>query len=175
MWRNVLADPKVRRAYILTKAGVFTAAAIVTVPLAHFLGPKAWVGLGVFGLVLVALTVGVLSAGKSDGAVAEPGANGGDQEEDSDPSQPVDIPVEDFIDLHPFSPRDIPSVVESYLETAMEQGYGEVRLIHGRGIGVQRDRVRSVLSKHPQIVSFSDAPSDRGGWGATLVKLRRPE
>jgi DNA-nicking Smr family endonuclease len=87
----------------------------------------------------------------------------------------IELPVEDFIDLHPFRPREIPSVVESYLEAAAEAGFFEVRLIHGRGIGVQRERVRSVLSRHPLVESFSDAPSPRGGWGATVVRLRRPQ
>lgn len=171
MWREILADPKVRRAYVLTKVGVFAAAAVATIPLAHFLGPKAWIGLGVFGLVLVGLTVAVLSIGRGHGEIdlAQPDEV---EETPEEPDDPVCLPVEDSIDLHPFSPRDIPAVVGSYLETALERGYGEVRLIHGRGIGVQRERVRSVLSRHPAVVSFRDAPSDRGGWGATVVRLR---
>ena len=84
----------------------------------------------------------------------------------------VELPLEDFIDLHPFQPREIPSVVESYLEAAEEAGFTEVRLIHGRGIGVQRERVRSVLTKHPLVEAFTDATSPRGGWGATVVRLR---
>lgn len=91
-----------------------------------------------------------------------------------DPEEVV-LPVEDFIDLHFFRPRDIPDVVASYLETAVEAGFAEVRLIHGRGIGVQRERVRSVLSKHPAVLSYGDAPGERGGWGATVVRLRARE
>ena len=62
---------------------------------------------------------------------------------------PVIVPIEDAIDLHPFAPAEIPSVVESYLEAARDAGFAEVRLIHGRGRGVQRARVRQVVSRHP--------------------------
>ena len=84
----------------------------------------------------------------------------------------VVVPLEDFIDLHPFRPRDVRSVVESYLEQALEAGFHEVRLIHGRGIGVQRETVRALLAGHPGVAAYGDAPPERGGWGATLVRLR---
>ncbi|MCD4749446.1 MAG: Smr/MutS family protein [Thermoanaerobaculales bacterium] len=174
MWREILADPKVRRAYILTKVGVFLAAAVATIPLAHFVGPKAWIGLGVFGLLLMGLTACVLAVGKVEASTA---AEVGSEHQGNDGFEGPEVvvhPVEDFIDLHSFPPRDIPSVVESYLETALEQGYREVRLIHGRGIGVQRERVRSTLARHPAVMSFDDAPPEHGGWGATVVILRRP-
>ena len=83
------------------------------------------------------------------------------------------VPVEDCIDLHTFSPREVVSVVEEYLEEADARGYREVRLIHGKGKGVQRTAVRSLLSRHPRVESFSDASPESGGWGATLVILRR--
>jgi DNA-nicking Smr family endonuclease len=83
----------------------------------------------------------------------------------------IEVPIEDAIDLHPFAPRDIPAVVEAYLEAAVEAGFREVRLIHGRGKGVQRSRVRALLSAHPAVERFDDAPPVRGGWGATLVWL----
>lgn len=83
----------------------------------------------------------------------------------------VELPIEDHIDLHPFAPDEIPDVVKSYLEAAVGKGYSEVRLIHGRGKGVQRARLQSLLSRHPQVASFKDAPPSRGGWGATLVVL----
>lgn len=168
----MLAEPRVRRAYILTKVGVFAAATVATIPLAHFLGSKAWIGLGIFGLLLVGLTTAVLSVGRTGGEIAS--SQGDDivePEDDLDPSRPVCLPIEDSIDLHPFPPGDIPSVVESYLEAAIEQGFSEVRLIHGRGIGVQRERVRSVVARFPAVLSFHDAPADRGGWGATVVRL----
>jgi len=82
------------------------------------------------------------------------------------------IEIEDVIDLHGFQPRDILSVVESYLEAAAEKGFTEVRLIHGRGKGVQRHQVQNLLAQHPLVDDFSNAPSHRGGWGATIVWLR---
>jgi dsDNA-specific endonuclease/ATPase MutS2 len=85
---------------------------------------------------------------------------------------PVVIPIEESIDLHPFAPKDIPSVVEEYLEQCCRASLKEVRIIHGRGIGVQRNIVRSVLEKHPLVLSFRDAPVEAGGWGATVVELK---
>ena len=87
---------------------------------------------------------------------------------------PVHIPIEDALDLHSFGPRDVASVVEEYLRAAHERGFREVRIIHGRGIGAQRSIVRAVLSRHLLVVSFADAPATRGGWGATVVRLRQP-
>jgi dsDNA-specific endonuclease/ATPase MutS2 len=95
------------------------------------------------------------------------------QDAESIPEEVV-LPLEDFIDLHPFRPRDVRSVVESYLEEAVSAGLREVRLIHGRGIGVQREIVRSLLSRHPAVLDYRDAPGERGGWGATVVKLASP-
>jgi len=86
---------------------------------------------------------------------------------------PVRIPIEDSIDLHAFAPRDVRSVVEDYLTEAHARGFVEVRLIHGRGIGAQRAAVRALLARHPLVADFADAPPARGGWGATLVRLRR--
>ena len=86
--------------------------------------------------------------------------------------EPIPIPIEDAIDLHAFAPRDVASVVEEYLVAAHERGLRDVRVIHGRGIGVQRSIVRAVLSRHPLVLSFADAPPDHGGWGATVVRLR---
>jgi dsDNA-specific endonuclease/ATPase MutS2 len=84
----------------------------------------------------------------------------------------VAIPIEDAFDLHPFAPREIPSVVESYLEAAVEAGFHEVRLIHGKGRGVQRARVHAVLAASALVVRFADAPPERGGFGATIAWLR---
>ena len=83
----------------------------------------------------------------------------------------VRIPIEDSIDLHAFAPRDVRDVVHSYLEAAHEAGFVEVRIIHGRGIGLQREAVRSSLMRHPLVRAFVDAPPARGGWGATVVFL----
>jgi DNA-nicking Smr family endonuclease len=92
--------------------------------------------------------------------------------DDETPDQPVRIPIEDALDLHPFQPRDVPSVVGDYIEAAAEKGLVEVRIIHGRGIGLQRDRVRAVLAEHPLVESYEDAPVSRGHWGATIVRIR---
>ena len=95
-----------------------------------------------------------------------------DRHDDDEFPEEIVVPTEDALDLHPFRPRDVRSVVESYLEEAIAAGFSEVRLIHGRGIGVQREIVRSLLSKHPAVERFHDAPPERGGWGATVVRLR---
>lgn len=87
--------------------------------------------------------------------------------------EPVRIPIEDSLDLHAFAPRDVREVVSDYLDEAHARGFSEVRLIHGRGIGVQRAIIRSLLARHPLVDSFVEAPPERGGWGATLVRLRR--
>ena len=96
-----------------------------------------------------------------------------DDPRDSEDEIPEEIvlPIEDWIDLHPFRPKEIRSVVESYLEEAIAAGFTEVRLIHGRGIGVQREILRSLLSRHPAVLGYQDAPPGRGGWGATVVRL----
>jgi DNA-nicking Smr family endonuclease len=85
---------------------------------------------------------------------------------------PVILPIEDHLDLHPFQPKEIPSVVEEYLEQCKEAGFDEVRLIHGKGQGVQRNIIRALLEKHPDVKSFHDAPLEAGSWGATIVKLK---
>jgi DNA-nicking Smr family endonuclease len=87
--------------------------------------------------------------------------------------EPFVVPIEEAIDLHTFAPREVSAAVEAYLEAAAEKGYREVRLIHGRGKGVQRAQIRRLLSHHPLVEEFFDAPPGRGGWGATLVRLRQ--
>jgi len=86
--------------------------------------------------------------------------------------EPVRIPVTDVFDLHTVPPRDVAAVVEEYLSEARRMGLRAVRIIHGRGIGVQREIVRSILARTPFVASFSDAPAEAGGWGATIVTLR---
>jgi dsDNA-specific endonuclease/ATPase MutS2 len=86
-----------------------------------------------------------------------------------DEDEPVRIPIEAEIDLHAFSPRDIPSVVEEYINEAHAAGYREVRLVHGRGIGVQRAAVQKVLLAHPLVERIEDDP--RAHLGATLARL----
>jgi dsDNA-specific endonuclease/ATPase MutS2 len=75
------------------------------------------------------------------------------------------------LDLHTFAPRDSRAAVEAYLEEAHRLGLTAIRIIHGRGIGVQREIVRSVLSRTPFVIRFADAPMEAGGWGATVVTL----
>ena len=82
----------------------------------------------------------------------------------------VRVPIEDSLDLHTFKPRDIPDVVRDYLEAAASLGFGEVRLIHGRGVGVQRAAVHRILRQHPLVGEFWDAPESH--LGATRVRLR---
>jgi DNA-nicking Smr family endonuclease len=91
-----------------------------------------------------------------------------------DEEGPVQLPIEDWLDLHSFRPQDVRSVVDEYLTAAHARGFTEVRLIHGRGIGVQRANVQAFLATHPLVAGFAAAPEDRGGRGATLVRLRRP-
>jgi dsDNA-specific endonuclease/ATPase MutS2 len=86
--------------------------------------------------------------------------------------EPVRIPITDVFDLHTVPPRDVKPVVEAYLEEAHKLGFKALRIIHGRGIGVQRETVRAVLAKTDFVESFQDAPAEAGGWGATVVTLR---
>ena len=84
----------------------------------------------------------------------------------------IRIPVEDSLDLHTFRAQEISEVVKEYVWACQSAGLEEVRIIHGRGIGVQRRVVQAVLGKLPSVASFHDAPAERGGWGATVVYLR---
>jgi len=86
--------------------------------------------------------------------------------------EPVRIPITDVFDLHTVPPRDVKPVVEAYLEEAHKLGFRALRIIHGRGIGVQREIVRTVLARTEFVESFKDAPAEAGGWGATIVTLR---
>ena len=81
----------------------------------------------------------------------------------------IEIPIEDSLDLHTFHPRDIKSVVEEYVNAAHEAGFREVRLIHGRGTGVQRGIVQAALERHPLVECFDDAPESH--LGATVAML----
>ncbi len=87
-------------------------------------------------------------------------------------SEPLRIPITDIFDLHTVPPRDVEAVVEEYLAEANRLGLKALRIIHGRGIGVQRETVRRVLIRTSFVADFSDAPAEAGGWGATIVSLR---
>jgi dsDNA-specific endonuclease/ATPase MutS2 len=86
--------------------------------------------------------------------------------------KPVRPPIEDVIDLHTFRPRDIPNLIEDYLEECVRAGFTSVRIIHGKGTGAQKKRVHELLRGHPHVRSFADAPLEAGGWGATVVELK---
>ena len=104
---------------------------------------------------------------------------GADESEQLDPNNPfpdiVVIEFQDVIDLHSIPPRQVCAVVEDYLEEAHRRGARWVRIIHGKGIGVQREMVQSILSRTPNVVDFRDAPAEAGGWGATVVTLKVDE
>ncbi len=88
------------------------------------------------------------------------------------PDEPFELPIEDTIDLHPFLPAEVRDVAREYLMAARERGFRQVRLIHGRGIGVQREIIQSLLRKLDFVEDFHDADGSGGGWGATVVVLR---
>ncbi|HKP46954.1 MAG TPA: Smr/MutS family protein [Pyrinomonadaceae bacterium] len=85
--------------------------------------------------------------------------------------EPVAVPITDVFDLHAFQPRDVKLVTEEYLEQARASGFRVVRIVHGKGVGVQREIVRRILAEKPFVIDFSDAPPEAGGWGATIVRL----
>jgi len=87
--------------------------------------------------------------------------------------EPVEIEITDIFDLHTIPPRDVKRVVEEYLELARENGFPVVRIIHGKGIGVQRELVRTILARTDFVLDWTDAPPEAGGLGATIVRLKR--
>jgi len=87
--------------------------------------------------------------------------------------EPVEIEITDSLDLHSFAPRDIRAVVEAYLPAAYDKGFQIVRIIHGKGVGVQREIVRNVLSETDFVKKFKNAPEFSGSWGATIVEFER--
>ena len=88
--------------------------------------------------------------------------------------EPVEIEITDIFDLHTISPCEVKAVVEEYLREAHRKGFRVVRIIHGKGIGVQREMVRSILARTSFVEDWSDAPPDAGGRGATLIRLATP-
>jgi DNA-nicking Smr family endonuclease len=85
--------------------------------------------------------------------------------------EPVVLPFGDILDLHAFQPKDVASAVEEFLDVCRRSGILQVRLIHGKGVGIQRSIIRSLLDKNRNVLSFQDAPVEAGGWGATIVRL----
>ena len=93
--------------------------------------------------------------------------------EDNTPfPEPVEIEITDVFDLHTIPPRDVKAVVEEYLREARRLGFPVVRIIHGKGIGVQRELVRTILARTSFVIDWTDAPPEAGGLGATIVRLR---
>jgi|WetSurMetagenome_2_1015567.scaffolds.fasta_scaffold866765_1 dsDNA-specific endonuclease/ATPase MutS2 len=85
----------------------------------------------------------------------------------------IRVPIEDVIDLHTFRPADIADLVADYIDACIRAGFTSVRIIHGKGTGLQKARVQKLLRRHPGVVSFMDAPLEAGGWGATIVELKK--
>ena len=87
--------------------------------------------------------------------------------------QPVNMSIEDVLDLHTFKPKDIPDLLVDYFEACIDAGIHSVRIVHGKGRGLLKKRVQGLLTKNLMVKSFQDAPPEAGGWGATLVELKR--
>jgi DNA-nicking Smr family endonuclease len=85
----------------------------------------------------------------------------------------VKLTIEDVLDLHTFRPKDIPDLLEDYFTECLKAGIHSVRIIHGKGKGIQKKRVQGLLEKNSRVRAFRDAPPEAGGWGATLVELNR--
>ena len=85
--------------------------------------------------------------------------------------EPVTIDITGTLDLHTFIPKEIPDLIENYLSTCAANGIYEIRIVHGKGKGIMKARVHRILSRHPRVSHFKDAPPEAGGWGATLVEL----
>ena len=109
----------------------------------------------------------------AEGPEEEGGDEGGVDPFDPFP-EPVRLEVGDVFDLHSVPPREVRAVVEEYLREARRKGFPVVRIIHGKGVGVQREVVRSVLARTPFVERFADAPPEAGGWGATVAFLSPP-
>lgn len=94
-------------------------------------------------------------------------------EMDGDPfSEPVEIDITDSIDLHAFRPKDVPAVLREYLNAARSKGFKLVRIVHGKGIGVQREVTRKVLAETDFVKSFKSGDEFSGGWGATIAQFK---
>ncbi len=87
---------------------------------------------------------------------------------------PVAYPIDGTLDLHQFQPKEVADVVRDYIDACLEKGIYALRIIHGKGIGVQRDIVHAILKKHPAVASFRHEGGSGGSWGATVVDLKRP-
>ena len=87
--------------------------------------------------------------------------------------QPVNLPINGTLDLHTFNPKDVPDLLTDYFAACIENNIYSLRIVHGKGKGILKKRVCDLLKKHDMVASFRSAPSEAGGWGATLVELKR--
>lgn len=111
-----------------------------------------------------------MSHGHSQGPEIPDELAQGDSEDGTD--EPFVVPITDVFDLHAFRPQEVSEAVRAYLDAAFEKGLTDIRIIHGRGVGVQRQTVRTILERDSRVVEFHDADSSGGGWGATVARLR---
>jgi DNA-nicking Smr family endonuclease len=91
--------------------------------------------------------------------------------EDYDEGEPVVVPITDSIDLHAFNPKDVPDLLEEYIRACREKGIHSVRIIHGKGKGIMKERVSVILARHPHVRAFTSGRLESGGWGATCAEL----
>lgn len=114
-------------------------------------------------------------ASRSGGDDAQQSIDELEDESEVDPfnpfPEPIRLEISDVFDLHTISPRDVKIVVEEYLMEARSAGYRSVRIIHGKGRGMQRNMVHSILARTPFVSDWTDAPPEAGGWGATIVRF----
>jgi len=87
--------------------------------------------------------------------------------------EPIHVPIDGVLDLHTFRPAEVPDLLSDYIEECRNAGIYKIRIIHGKGTGTLRRLVHSVLQKHPQVKTFTNAPPEAGGWGATLAELEQ--
>lgn len=90
---------------------------------------------------------------------------------DRDEHEPIPLEVGDVLDLHSFRPAEVADLVRDWLDEAHAAGRRELRIVHGKGVGVQRRIVRAILERDPRVTAFGDAPGEAGGWGATWVEM----
>jgi DNA-nicking Smr family endonuclease len=88
--------------------------------------------------------------------------------------EPIEIPINGELDLHTFQPKEVKDLLDEYIAACLEKKIFSLRIIHGKGKGILKQKVHSILNKHAHVASFTDAPAEAGGWGATLVSLKKP-